>query len=56
MNRRPWPFCATLAVVIGFCLSFTNAAEMGACTASTWETIDYRLTNTTWSDNPFDLE
>ena len=29
--------------------------DLGARTVHTWETVDYGLTNTTWSGNPFDL-
>ncbi len=64
MNDNPFQLCTRFAVVIGLC-SFSIAAElrgdpgsdmeMGTHTACTWETIDYSLTNPTWSDNPFDL-
>jgi len=64
VNNKPFQLCTRFAVVIGLC-SFTIAAElrgdpgtemeMGTRTACTWETIDYSLTNTTWSENPFDL-
>ncbi len=65
MNDKRFLLCTRFAVVIGLC-SFTIAAElrsdpgsdmeMGTRTACTWETIDYSLTNPTWSENPFDLK
>ncbi|NIA13801.1 MAG: DUF5060 domain-containing protein [Nitrospiraceae bacterium] len=65
MNCRRLRQCAMLVVVIGLNLSFADAAEsttdkdgemdLGARTVQMWETVDYRLSNPTWSGNPFDL-
>jgi hypothetical protein len=60
LQQRSW-----LIVVIGFLSSFAATAPMtpdksgetrlGNRSACMWETVEYGLTNTTWSGNPFDL-